>query len=170
VVRGIYLWVTVKDNSIRDEEIRDQILEGIAKDQKNSDIAEDLGVSRWRVKKEIRKMSYMEVPGLKEAKEAGRKAREERQERLDAEKKHVKQNERFIELTGMTLKEKSFRNMIEFYKPELRKVLNSSDQNSIINSFSKTVRKTMKKNNIITDTWQTHELTPKAIEYLENNE
>lgn len=152
-----------------EEELREQILEGIAQDQKNSDIAKDLSISRWTVKKEIRKMRYLGDPELSEAKRARRVVREEKQDRLDSEKNHVKQNEKFKELTGMTLKERSFRNMMEFYKPELLKVMRSSDQNAIINSLPKAVRRTMKKNKIITDSWHTHELTPKAEEYLRNN-
>ena len=55
-----------------------------------------------------------------------------------------------MKLTGMTLKEKSFRNMIEFYKPKLLDVLKSSDQHSVINSLPKSAKNTMKKNKIIT--------------------
>lgn len=160
--------VTVQENSSEDEDLREQILEGIASDRNKTDIAEDLGISRWTVKKEIRKMKYLGDPDLSEAREARQKVREEKQERLDSEKKHVKQNERFRELTGMSLKEKSFRNMIEFYKPELKRIMRASDQNSIINSLPKAVRRTMKKNKIITDTWHTHKLTAKAEKYLAN--
>ncbi|NIU85344.1 MAG: hypothetical protein GWN31_16240 [Candidatus Thorarchaeota archaeon] len=46
-------------------------------------------------------------------------------------------------------------------------VIDSQDQNSVINSLPKNVRKTMIRNKIVTDNWHTHKLTPKATKYLD---
>jgi len=69
-------------------------------------------------------------------------------------------------MTGITLQEKSFRNMIDFNKHELLKILKSEDQNAAIFKLSTSIQKTLKKNGIITKRWQDNEITERAQEYL----
>lgn len=75
-------------------------------------------------------------------------------------------NDRFLRMTGMTLQEKSFRNMIDFNRHELMKILNSKDQNAAIMKLPKSVRKPLMHNGIITSGWHSREITPHAREYL----
>jgi len=60
-----------------------------------------------------------------------------------------KQDARFLGMTGMTIDEKMFQNMIFFYKPELKKVMNSNNESNAISKLSNKVRKTLKRNRII---------------------
>jgi len=41
-----------------------------------------------------------------------------------------KLNSRFLRMTGLTIEEKMFQNMIFFYKPELKKVMNSNNESN----------------------------------------
>jgi len=104
--------------------------------------------------------------GLKQAEKAQVQVREKKVLLLTKEKKHFKQNERFLSMTGMTLQEKSFRNMIDFNKHELLKILKSEDQHAAIIKLSTSIRKTLKKNGVITKRWQDNEITERAQEYL----
>ena len=85
---------------------------------------------------------------------------------ITKEKRHFKQNERFLGMTGITLQEKSFRNMIDFNKYELLKILKSEDQHAAIIKLPASIRKTLKKNGIITKRWQDNEITIKTRDYL----
>lgn len=156
----------LSEDPVDAEKRRTLILDGIAQDQKYSDIAKEIGVSRWIVIKEVGKMRYNSDPGFRDAKNVQKKIRQEKVDDLNSKKIHVQHNNQFLESTGITLEEKTFRNMVEFYKLELIKVIESPDQNSVINSFPKNVRKTMIRNKIVTDNWHIHQLTPKAIKYL----
>jgi hypothetical protein len=69
-------------------------------------------------------------------------------------------------MTGITLQEKSFRNMIDFNKHELLKILKSEDQHAAIFKLSTSIQKTLKKNGIITRRRQDNEITERAQEYL----
>ena len=69
-------------------------------------------------------------------------------------------------MTGMTFKEKSFRNMIEFYKPELRKILKSEKQYAAINKLPKSIRRILKNNGIIAYGRKNLRITSDAREYL----
>jgi len=99
------------------------ILNGISQDLKHSEIATQLGVNRWVITNDLRFMRSSGDPELKQAQEA--------QEQIRVMKQSVSahaRNERFLRMTGMTLQEKSFRNMIDFNRRELTKILNSKDQ------------------------------------------
>jgi hypothetical protein len=104
--------------------------------------------------------------GLKRAEKAQAQIREKKDLLLSKEKTHVKQNERFRSMTGITLREKSFRNMIDFNKHKLLKILKSEDQHAAIMKLSSTVRKTLIKHGIITKRWRDNEITEPAQEYL----
>jgi hypothetical protein len=69
-------------------------------------------------------------------------------------------------MTGITLKEKSFRNMIDFNKHELQKIMRSEDQHAEIIKLPTSIQKTLKKNGIITKRWRDNEITERAQEYL----
>jgi hypothetical protein len=163
----ITLGIILTEDSADIERRRTLILNGIAQDQKYSDIANDIGVSRWVVIKEVGKMRYNSDPALKKAKKKQKKIRQEKNEDINSKKIHVQHNNKFLESTGITLEEKTFRNMVEFYQVELMNVVESPDQKSVINSLPKNVRKTMIRNKIVTDNWHTHKLTPKATKYLD---
>ena len=142
------------------------ILKGINQDIKHSEISVQLGAKRWVIKNDIKFMRRNGDLGLQQAEKAQAQVREKKVSLLEKEKKHFKQNERFQRITGITLKEKSFRNMIDFNKHELLKILKSEDQHVAIIKLSKSIRKTLKKNGIITKKWQDNEITPRAEEYL----
>lgn len=99
-------------------------------------------------------------PELKEAQKA--------QEQFRVNKPSVasKSNERFLSMTGITFQEKSFRNMVDFNKHELMKILNSKNQHAAIMSLPKSIRKTMKRNGIITGGWHKAEITIITLDYL----
>jgi hypothetical protein len=142
------------------------ILKGISQDLKHSEISAQLGANRWGIISDIKFMRRIGDLGLIQAEEAQIQVREEKVLLLIKEKGHFKQNERFLGMTGITLQEKSFRNMIDFNKYELLKILKSEDQHAAIIKLPKNIRKTLKRNGIITKRWQDNEITELAQEYL----
>ena len=108
-------------NSIERNKRRLIILEGIRQDLKNSEISAQLGTNRWVIKSDIKYMKKNGDIGLKQAINAQAKVREKKVLLLSEEKTHFKHNERFLGMTGVTLQERSFRNMIDFNKFELLK-------------------------------------------------
>jgi len=69
-------------------------------------------------------------------------------------------------MTGMSFQEKSFRNMIDFNKHVLMKILNSNNQHAAIMSLPKSIRKILKNNGIITKGWHKCEIALKTLDYL----
>lgn len=90
-------------------------------------------------------MRRIKDPGLLDAQRVA-------ETRVDEEKKSLSKmrDKKFYDMTGMTLVEKSFQNMVYFYKPELINILNSEDQVAAIRDLPTSVRKTLTKNNILT--------------------
>ena len=121
------------------------ILEGISQDLKPSEIATQLGVNRWVIMTDLRCMRYNGDPELKQAQKAQDQIRAKKQLVLTSEKIHAKHIERFLRMTGMTLQEKTFRNMIDFNRQNLMKILKSEDQNTAIFRLPTSIRKTLKK-------------------------
>jgi hypothetical protein len=154
------------ENTVAREKRRLIILKGISQDLKNSEISAQLGANRWGIMSDIKFMRRNGDLGLIQAEEAQVQVREEKVLLLIKEKGHFKQNERFLGMTGITLQEKSFRNMIDFNKYELLKILKSEDQHAAIIGLPKSIRKTLKRNGIITKRWQDNEITERAQEYL----
>lgn len=148
------------------QERRPIILEGISQDLKHSEIATQLGVNRWVVMNDLRYMRYNGDPELKQAQKAQVEVRENKVLLFTKEKKHFKQNERFLSMTGMTLQEKTFRNMIDFNKYELMKILKSEDQHTAIFRLPKSIRRILMHNGIITKGWHKREITVHARKYL----
>jgi hypothetical protein len=139
------------------EKRRPIILEGINGGIENSEIAAKLGVPLWVVRRDLKKMRYNRDPELKKA---YRKAKE----RVQAKKHLIASSlgERFHRMTGMTFKEKTFNNMMSFYKPELRKILKAENESAAIRDLPNSVRKTLKRNGIIAQGWKTPEITAHA--------
>jgi len=144
------------------------ILEGISQDLGHSEISAQLGANQWVVRSDIKYMQRNEDPGLILAKEDQAQIREKKALLLTEETRHFKQNQRFQSMTGITLQEKSFRNMIDYNRHELINILRSEDQNAEIFKLSKSIQKTLKRNGIITKRWKDNEITERAQEYLTN--
>jgi hypothetical protein len=142
------------------------ILEGISQDLGHSEISAQLEATPWVVRSDIKYMQRNEDPGLILAKEDQAQIREKKSLLLTKETRHFKQNQRFQSMTGITLQEKSFRNMIDFNRHELINILRSKDQNAEIFKLSKNIQKTLKRNGIITKRWKDNEITERAQEYL----
>ena len=145
------------------------ILKGISKDLKPSEISAQLGANRWLIMSDIKFMQNNGDLGLEQAEKAQIQVREKKVLLLTKEKTHFKQNERFLSMTGITLQEKSFRNMIDFNKHELMKILKSKDQNAAIMKLPKSIRRTLLNNGIITKWWHENEISERAQEYLNIN-
>jgi len=147
------------------ENRRQAILEGISKNLSYSDIAEQLGVKRWVVSSDIRRMQHDKDLDLMEM-------FQKRRELINV-KKHVnaqKQDTRFMRMTGMSIDEKMFQNMVIFYKPKLLKVLSAKDESEKISKLSRKVRRILERNNIITHGWGKYEVTLEARNFLESNQ
>lgn len=142
------------------------ILEGISQDLGHSEISNQLGTNRWVVRSDIKYMQRNDDLGLRLAKEDQVLLREKMALLQTEETRHFKQNQRFQRMTGITLQEKSFRNMIDYNRHDLLNVLRSDDQNAAIFKLSKTIQKTLKKNGIITKRWKDNEITESAEDYL----
>jgi hemerythrin len=145
---------------------RSTILEGISHDLKHSEISKQLGTNRWVIMSDIRNMKKNGDVGLKQAEEAQAEIREKKVTLLKKEMNHFKQNERFLNSTGITLQEKSFRNMVDYNKFELLKILKSDDQHAEIIKLPKSIQRTLKKNGVITKRWRDNEITERAEDYL----
>ena len=85
---------------------------------------------------------------------------------LNKNKQAKKIQSRFLRMTGLTIEEKMFQNMAFFYRSELKKILNSKDENKTICKLSNNIRKTLQRNNIITKGWGKLVITPKARAFL----
>lgn len=142
------------------------ILKGISQDLKHSEIAAQLGVNRWVIMNDLRYMQYNGDSELKQAQEAQRQIRAKKRSITIRDKTYIKHNERFLRMTGMTLQEKTFRNMIDFYKPELLKILKSNEQSAAIMNLPKNIRRTLMHNGIITDGRHHREIASDARKYL----
>ena len=154
------------ENTVEREKRRLVILEGISQDLKPSEISAQLGVNRWGMKSDIKFMRRNGDLGLIQAEKAQVLVREKKALLISKEKRHFKQNERFLSMTGITIQEKSFHNMINFNKHELLKILKSKDQHTAISKLPKNIRKTFKNNGIITNGWRNCEITLKTLDHL----
>jgi hypothetical protein len=154
------------ENIITREERRQIILKGISQDLKHSEISAQLGANRWGIRSDIKLMQRNGDFGFKQAEEAQVKVREKKVLLQLKESNHFKQNEKFLSMTGITLQEKNFRNMINYNKHELLKILKSKDQQAEIIKLPKSIQKTLKKNGILNKQWQYSGITKRAQEYL----
>jgi len=154
------------ENTIARKKRRLIILKGISQDLKHSEISAQLGANRWVIMSDIKFMRRTGDLGLIQAEATQVQVHEKNVLLFAKEKRHFKQNERFLGMTGITLQEKSFRNMIDFNKHALLKIMKSEDQHAAIFELPKSIRKTLKNNGIITNRWQDNEITIKTRDYL----
>jgi len=125
------------------------IIEGISQDLKYSEIAAKLGINQWTILNEVKIMHHNRDLRLKDAESARNGVRVEKAARLTSEKICAKQEQAFFSMTGLTLQEKSFQNMIDFYRPQLARIMDAHDQSAAIMALPKGERITMQNNGII---------------------
>ena len=149
-------------NVIEDRESRRfTILEGIGKDLSYSEIAAQLGVNKWIISSDIRKMQHERDLELKQM-------YQKKKELIEANKQMAtqKRDKRFYGMTGMTIDEKMFQNMVHFHKNELKKVMGSKDESNEISKLSRKVRTILQRNEIINRGCGKYAITPKARDFL----
>jgi hypothetical protein len=149
-------------NNIREpEERRQVIINGINKDLNSQQIATQLGVKMGVVMRDLRAMKYNRDPELKQA-------YLDQEARLMAGRLILNKgrDDKFHLMAGMSLQEKSFENMVDFYAPELVKILESRDECAAITNLSKSVQRTMTHNEIIMGRKYKRQISPKARGYL----
>jgi len=154
------------ENTIALKKRRPIILKGISQDLKYSEISAQLGAYGGVLISDIKFMRRNGDRGLKQAEKDQAQVREKKAFLFEKDKKHYKQNKRFLRMAGITLEERSFRNMIDFNKLALLKILRSEDQYAAIVKLPTSIRKTLKKNGIITKRCQDNEISKRAQEYL----
>ena len=145
---------------------RQIILEGISQDLNHSDISAQLRVTRGVLMSDINYMRSNGDLGLIQAELTQVQVHENKVSLTSKNMEHYKQNEKFLGMTGITLQEQSFRNMIDFNKHELLKILKSKDQHAAIVKLPTSIQKTLKKNGIIIRRWQDNEISERAQKYL----
>jgi hypothetical protein len=146
------------------EERRLLILGGIGKDHSSIEIASEMGVRKWVVMNDIRAMQRNNDPELKQA-------YKDKVTRASAGKvsQITSRNEAFHQMTGMSFQQKNFENMINYYKAELKGISDSQDERYAVTGLTSSVRKTLKRNDILTKLRGKNQLTPKARAYLLQN-
>jgi hypothetical protein len=130
--------------TVEQEERREALLEGISQNLSFSELSAKLGVRRGTLIRDIRVMRWSNDPGLVEAKRLAKV-------RVD-EKKHLVSDgheARFMQMTGMSIGDKTFENMVFFYRSEILSILNSSDSSAAIRKLPSGVRKTLIHNKIL---------------------
>jgi hypothetical protein len=153
--------IVMLNNDRGQEERRLLILEGIDHDLNNLEIATRMGISRWVVMRDLRSMKFNRDPELKQA-------YIDQTARLVASKLSLTnvRDDRFHLMTGMTITEKNFENMINFYRPELTKIIMSRDESIAISGLNKNIQRVLKHNEIIGGGKNRRKITTKARDYL----
>lgn len=154
------------ENIITRKKRRQIILKGISQDLKHSEISAQLRVTRGVLMSDIKYMRMNGDLGLIQAEKTQKLVHDEKVLLTSKNREHNKQNEKYLGMTGITLQEQSFRNMIDFNKHELLKILKSKNQHAAIVKLPKSIQKTLKKNGIIIKRWQDNEICERAQEYL----
>jgi|WetSurMetagenome_2_1015567.scaffolds.fasta_scaffold75552_4 hypothetical protein len=149
------------NNTYSPEERRLMILKGIRQNHTNIEIAADMGVKRWTILNDLRAMSYHKDPELKQA-----YLDKETRQLASKQSTLTLRDEKFERMTGMSLQDKNFENMIEYYRAELQLIRKSKDECNAITGLSKDIRKTLKRNEILTGNRSRVTLTAKARDYL----
>jgi len=129
---------------IEQEERREALLEGISQNLNFSELSARLGVRRGTLIRDIRVMRWSNDPGLLEAQRLAKV-------RVDEEKHSVSdgQEARFLQMTGMSIGDKTFENMVFFYRSEILGILNSGDRVAAIRDLPSGVRRTLMHNKIL---------------------
>jgi len=148
---------TMTTNIQEQETRRIDIIDGINKGFGYSKIATKLDVPLWIVKKDLRRMRRYRDSELKQAYSNAKEQVQVKKQLIDS-----LPGERFHSMTGMTFKEKTFSNMMSFYGPELRKILKAESEGDAIRDLPASVKKTLKRNGIITNKWKVPKITSYA--------
>ena len=135
------------------------IISGIDQGHTSTQIAAELGVRKWRVLNDLRAMNYNKDPELKQA-------YLNKETRANANKQSQIIDDKFHSMTGMTIQQKNFENMINYYKAELRMICESKDECIAIMGLSSLVRNTLKRNKILAWHSRKMHLSAKARDYL----
>ena len=150
------------NNTIQEQERRRlDIIYGISKGYEVSKIAKRLDVPRWIVIKDLKRMQYYRDSKLRDAYKHAKE-----QSQLKKQIIANQPDERFQLMTGMTLQEKTCNNMMFFYRPELKEIIKSDNEGDAIRELPVSVRRTMKRNGIITAGWKYLQITEYARAYL----
>jgi hypothetical protein len=147
-------------NKSEDDQKRKALLDGISQNISIVDISHQTGITHRELVRDIRNMRRKNDPDLLEAQNIAEAENDEKKK--VASQRHDKA---FFEMAGLTLQEKTFQNMIFFYKPELNQILSSRDQDAAIRKLPTSVRKTLVKNNILTRRGKL-QVSQIAIKYL----
>jgi hypothetical protein len=146
--------------SSENETRRQTLLEGISQNLNYTEIAAQLGLRRGDLLKDLKAMRLKRDTGLRDAQRTA-------QAKIHAEKQvaSTRRDERFHGMTGMTLQEKTFQNMVHYYKHELMVILRSKDQDAAIRGLPQSTRRTLMHNEIITKR-NRPQITPQARKHL----
>ena len=132
-------------NPEEDEKRRQVLLNGIRQNHSYKEMATKLGIRRGDLLRDLKAMRRNGDTELRDAQRIG-------QAKINEEKRLVsgRLEERFLNMTGMTLKEKSFQNMVHFHQNELMNILRSGDREAAIRGLPKSTRRTLMHNGILT--------------------
>jgi transposase len=132
-------------NPDEDEKRRQVLLNGIRQNHSYKEMAIKLGIRRGDLLRDLKAMRRNGDTELRDAQRIG-------QAKINEEKRLVsgRLEERFLNMTGMTLKEKSFQNMVHFHQNELMNILRSGDREAAIRGLPKSTRRTLIHNGILT--------------------
>jgi len=130
---------------IENEARRQIVLEGISQNLNYTEIAAQLGVRRGDLLRDLRAMRHNGDQGLREAKRTA-------EAKVSAAKQAVsmRRDNTFHDMTGMSLHEKSFQNMVHYYKAEITAILRSNDPEIAIRRLPQSIRRTLMHNGILT--------------------
>jgi transposase len=139
---------------------RQTLLNGISQNLNYKEIATELGVTRLELQKYVKAMQRSRDINLIDAQRI-------RQAKINEEKRAFtkRREERFYKMTGMTLYEKSFQNMVYYYKTELMIILRSSDHEAAIRNLPKSTLRALINNGILTKRSK-HEVTQRSKDLL----
>ena len=150
------------NNSVeKRNERRIVIIDGYKNGLTNEKIAAKLGVSSRLVRSDVNRMRKWRDPELREALKTAQK-------KVLAKKESIsnRHDERFLRETGMTLREKTFSNMMTFYDFEIRKIMRSNKQGVAIKALPGSIYKTLRRNGIIVRGFKSPLVTQKARTFL----
>ena len=149
------------NNILSPEDRRLMILRGIDQDLTSLEIAKKMGVKIGMIKRDLMTMKYHRDSELIQA-YTDKKIRA----LTSKQKPAIVRNARFKRMTGMTFQEKNFENMVNYYRPELIKILGSKDESAAIKGLPKNVQRTLTRNEIINGHKKWRQISSKAREYL----
>ena len=133
------------NTSSENEAKRQTLLEGISQNLNYTEIAAQLGVRRGDLLRDLRAMRHSRDTGLRDAQRTA-------QAPVSAEQQgaSIRTHDRYHAMTGTTLQEKTFQNMVHYYKAEITAILRSSDPENAIRRLPQSTRRTLMHNGILT--------------------